>query len=1228
MTSRSCTSLLLAFSLVLAFAPASLRGQGTDLGTIRGTVTDTSGAVVVNATVDLTDEATKVVLHYKTNSHGDYEASALQAGRYRATVTAPGFGTSVVNRIELTGTASVSANAVLRVSTDASIEVSSDAATIDTENQTISETLEPRAIIELPRNSRDIYSFLYINPNITQGSEPGEFKFLGGQSFGASFSVDGQRSNGGIFGTATQTEPSLESVGELNVLSNSFSAEYAGVANVRVTTKRGGNAYHGSLFYNNQNSALSAWTLSDKANQVFFQPTTFHNSFSKARFNITDAGGSFGGKILKLKKTWFFLAYEHNGSISPAQITGNVPHPSVQAGDFSQVQDAGKPNVPSDVTLTADEIASDTVGGLGKQFITIPQRLINPISAKIVSLYFPHPGAGSPINSSNGSIANYSTSEKGSNGQHLGDLRIDHDFNDANRLFGVYHASGQSIAGNPVSGAYTGLGLLKTDRLNNSVSVSYTHVFSPRIVNEARGGFNRQKLYTHSNSTVQGFLQTVGFSPADITAYGAMVGPLELTRYGNPVFGLGYDRFSSGGRSADRNLSQNLATFGDTVTLNFGRHNIRVGLDFVRNQAVDGFAASRGNPSGRINYGGSTTTAFTNFLIGEPASSISYNGAPRPDMDVHNWENGYYVQDDFRVNARLMLNLGMRYDTLPGYTDKNDILANFDPNYSNPVTGQVGRYVVPSEKTLKYLDAGFAPIGVVTAAQSGLGVGRSLVNTDHSDFGPRVGAAFRITEKNVVRGGFGIYYPTSSAQIYRDAIATNPFSAPVTTRPAKGASFPAFPRGGETTGVVLNQGGTVSGFGNTPSANFVPVGLKNARLYNWNATFERQLPHETTVRVSYIGAHQTGQVAGADADMILPSDNPFGTTTGDGVTPCDPVNNGDCAYSAADNARIRFPLLGDYVTGFKNYGHSVTNSFQGQVERRANGFTFSAAYTLLDQKSSGIDVGNASLGGNVYNPFQPDSDYSRDSYVSRHRVVAYVVYDVPVGRGQRFNAGSSRFADALVGGWQISSNMFAKSGIGLTPFWQCDNCDPVVPGNVASGAIDAIGGFGGTFRPRLVGDPTQGVQKGFQWNPNAFDLPSIGADLLTNPMNAKRNALLVPGTYGVNLGLHKNLHVTDRFLLEIGADFDNVLNHPMLSPDQNSAGGSFAQVGEFSIGVDQTTPVTPGHQPALLPLYKPTDASPNSNVILNKGFGLLNHSYSQEGISSSRIVRLRGRITF
>src|SRR5207249_3968997 len=216
----------------LLFMVPVVLGQGTDLGTVRGTVTDSSGAVVANAAVTILDIQTGSTRQTTTNSHGEYQMFGLRSGTYKVTITNPGMSTADVTGVVVNGSDVVSANAVLKVaSATEQVTVTSEAPLIDTSDQTISNTITSTAVIDLPRDSRDVYQFLYLNPNITQGVDAGEFKFLGFQSYGANFSLDGQRATNTIFGSPTTSEPSLEAVSEVNVLSNDFSAEYAGIAN-------------------------------------------------------------------------------------------------------------------------------------------------------------------------------------------------------------------------------------------------------------------------------------------------------------------------------------------------------------------------------------------------------------------------------------------------------------------------------------------------------------------------------------------------------------------------------------------------------------------------------------------------------------------------------------------------------------------------------------------------------------------------------------------------------------------------------------------------------------------------------------------------------------------------------------------------------------------------------------------------------------------------------------
>ena len=1207
-------------TLLTALVAAHLAfGQGTDLGTIRGTVKDSTGALIANAKVTVTDLETNSLRLTNTNGDGDFEVFGLKSGRYKVSVAAGGMSTEDINDVVVNGSATVGVNVTLRVSgTEEKIEVSASGVTIDTENPTIGDTIGHESVIDLPRDTRDIYSFLYLNPNITGADEPGDFKFIGGQSYGGSFSVDGQRSNGGIFGSQTDSKPSLEAVDELNVLSNSFSAEYAGTANIRITTKRGQNQFHGSLFYNNANSALAALSLQD-------QNATNGSPY----FNINDLGGSIGGPVKGLKRTWFFAAYERDYDVSPVNISNNkLAHPSLWTGDFSLMDDASKPDVPAGVVLSSQEIASDTVGGNGQQFIRIPSRLLNPSVQSLITTYFPHIGVTAPIDSGTGKIPEYQTQIPGRDTLDTGSLRIDHDFSEKDHVYASYNTSAETSATSPVVSPYTGLGLTQNNRQNQTVQLSYTRVFKPTLVNEARAGFNKQNLLEHSNTTLKGFLSSIGFDAADIAAYGSVVGQFALSTLGHPAisFSNTFATFTNGGRNTYRPQDQNLITFGDTLTWVRGKHNLRIGADFVRNQAVDGFALNRGNPRGSMTYADPTACVaacvdsnadpFAEFLLGLPPTSASYVLQARPPMNVYNWEEGYYAQDDWKVSSKLTVNLGLRYDLITPFIEKDDLLINFDPTGANP-NGNPGVFIIPSAKTLPYLDTRIASYGYITASQAGLG--RGLVHIDNNNFAPRLGFAYKIGDKSVVRGGWGVFYPTSAAQGIRDAIGTNPFNQGVTSR----LTLEGWPSPSQD-GISPITGGTLKGFGNAVTANAIPLGIQSPRIQQYNATFEREIVRDGTLRVSYLGTHMSGLIAGKDLDELPPNNTPFGTTQGDGVTVCDPTQ-GNCAYSPQDLARLPFPLVGEFLLTYGNFGHGNSNSFQTEFTRRyKSGFMLDMSYTYLDQKSSALDTANSSLGGIAYNPFSPNSDYGTDGYVSRHRFIAYGVYDLPIGRTHAIGHSFSKLADTLIGGWQTTFNMFAKSGQGFTPFWICDDCDPAEPGNIAVSSIDAVGDFNAepSFRPLVLNNNVNTGKKGSNaiiWNASSFGPPSVGADLLSNPAVAKRNMLTGPGAWGVNLGIHKAFPIGERVVATFGADFDNIFNHPLLAPDANfgGGGGSFAEVGDFNITVDPNTF-------AVLPI-NPADTQ---NVHYNPVFGQLTQSFPQEGVLSQRTIRLRLRVTF
>ncbi|HEY8560333.1 MAG TPA: TonB-dependent receptor [Pyrinomonadaceae bacterium] len=1197
-----------------------ISAQGTNLGSIRGRVTDPNGSAVPNAQVEVLDVSTGLKSNLTTNGDGEYEAAGLKYGPYKVNVTAQGFKTVSVN-VALSSSETVRADVQLEIGeASAIVDVTSEGSVIQTETPTIGGNITARQIIDLPRDSRDIYDFLYLNPNITSGNENAPLKFIGAQSYGAAFSLDGQRSNGGIFSEPTNSQPSLEAIGDLTVLTNNFSAEYAGVANIRVVTKRGTNKYHGSLFYNNKNSALAAWTVQDKVDLSKFVPNPARPDFPKPYFNLNEVGGSFSGPVPGTKRTFFMASYERRWSVTPFRFsaTRNLPGQRILNGDFTQLADARKPAVPATVLalLTPDELANNTVlVGATRRFRTIPSRLLNPTTARLIDLYYPKSSLDAPVDAL-GRLQDFAQNDAERGTRDLVTVRVDHDFTENDKFYGVYNFQNRpSTSGAVAGGAYPAFGFRVNEQKNNTLSLSYTRIFSPKIVNETRGGFNRQKIYRRAPNTLRDFLTSVNFSGSEIDQIGSVIGPTVLDTYGQ--FELRITNFatlSGGGRSVDRALDQNLVTFGDTLTWSAGSHTLKFGFDTVYNSAIDGFTANRGNPRGRLDYtggGNANLDAFGRFLIGLPPNDARYNNRLRGALEASNWEHGFFVQDDWRVHPNVTLSLGLRYELITPFVEKNGLAVNFDPDFVDPATGRKGRFVVPSADVLPLIDPAIVGYGVVTAEEMGLGKG--LIKTDKNNFAPRLGVAWRVTEKSVFRAGYGIVYPTSAAQGVRDALGSTPFNQGRRRRTAGGFSLGGFPGGITPAGQTPFSGGRLDAASTVPSVNLIDFDLQQPRIQQYNVTFEQEVGWQTGIRVSYLGSRLSGLVGGTDLNLLPPNDTPYGTRNDSGL-PCVPGD--DCTELPADKARLPFPELGSFLLAYGNYGSGRSHALQFEANRRfARGFSFNVSYTLLDQKGIGFDTGNSSLGGTAYNQFNPEADDARDAFVSRHRFIAYGIVEVPFGKGRAFGKDLNPWAEGVFGGWQLSWNMFAKSGTGFTPFWTCGNCGPVYLGNIASDSLDAVGGFSNylSYRPRLVsGVNPYGNSNDAYFNTAAFALPTLGADLLDNPDVIKRNSLTGPATWGANLGVRKNFALGERMKLEIGADFNNVFNHPLFSPTNPDFTVNFTQLGTFFVDVD---PVTA----RILPI---TRVDPNPN------FGVLNRSFNDEGIDNRRSVRLRLRFTF
>src|SRR6185369_12498908 len=350
---------------------------------------------------------------------------------------------------------------------------------------------------------------------------------------------------------------------------------------------------------------------------------------------------------------------------SPVQLrSSQIPTSQIFGGNFSVINASSRPVVsPAALAqLTPAEIASNTfLTGTTRRFNSIPTRLLHPISQTILHGYYPQSSASAPFNPTNGRLTDFVQNFPGLLTRDLATLRVDHDFTSKDKFYAVYNFQVRSGLRSFVASPLPAFGLLSQHQQNHTLSLSYTRIFSNNFVNEARGGFNIQNLFRRANQTTQQFLSGVGFNDAEIASYGSIVGPSLVDTPGQVAFTMGpFAGIATGARNLSRPLDQHLATFGDSANWTRGNHSFKFGGDIVRNQAVDGFAFNRNNPRGTINYG-TSLGSFADFLIGVPPATVLYVSKVRPALDVANWEDGFFVQDDFRVTPNITLNLGLRY---------------------------------------------------------------------------------------------------------------------------------------------------------------------------------------------------------------------------------------------------------------------------------------------------------------------------------------------------------------------------------------------------------------------------------------------------------------------------------------------------------------------------------------------------------------------------------------
>jgi hypothetical protein len=1092
---------VLRAAVVMGIALVSVQpviAQST-MGTIRGTVYDPQQKLVPGATVVVTDEATGVTREAQTDLEGLFEIPNLRSGTYTVTASLTGF-----KKVQRTG---VVLRAASVAHTDLHLDVGGleDLVTVTAEGQnnitidspTIARGLDEQQLRDLPRNSRDVQDFLTLNPNVVGGFD--SIQFLGGRTYGAQYIQDGQPSTAGIFGELSNAAPGLDAISEVQVLSNSYSAEYGGLAGVIVSTKRGANQFHGTGFYDLNSNELNARTYAQTLTGV-------SRSDPNADTHDYRYGGSFGGPIAT-NRTFFFGNYE--GSRRRELGGGTqavVPTAAMRNGDFSAATFAVR-----------DPVTNAQFPGN-----RIPDGRIDPAARSILDFFYPLPNQAT---TSNGGFGTYREILALDRDRDRADARIDHELTGRDSLFARFSwqrrdpdaFTFESTGGNG-GGGLTNLGLL--DRQSRAITLAsgWTRIWSNAIVSEFRGGYSLDDRNRKSR-----------FVAGDLgSQLGIEVPSLAAQSPGFPTF-----MFSAPNRPSDirdqrqntfRDLRQSSFSLSSGTTWLAGQHTLRLGGIYTRNYAEDGYSTGANESKGRYDFTGfATGNSFADFLLGLPNQAREQRNT-RGDVPMDTFSNDWalFVQDDWRLNPRLTAFLGLRYEVVGAFVDRNDIYANFVPTDG-------GHHVVPEPAIGGLLPPGAQQLGrTITASE--VGVGRGLIKTDRNNLSPRLGFAYRLDESNktVLRGGFGIFHPTGAAQGARDIMSRNPFRYFITNR------RPTLQHGFST--------GTVSeslGFGNQG----LQLDLESPDIYQYNLTLEHELPGNLGARISYIGSTMRKLLVHRDYNTVQAS----------------PVPLGDVNTDPAARARLPYPIYGTFMDITENRGEGQFNALQLELQRRfKNGFAVNAAYTLAGSDSNAPDSGNSTIGVVQYDPYDIEKDRGPDPNVVKHRVVMNSTWDLPIGRQRRFGSTMPIWADAIVGGWTVSTIFQARSGPNLTPFFVYGT-DPIYPANTGR-SLDGVGQFGEAWRPDVVGNPNSGGSRDRFFDVTAFALPAPGT-LGT----AAKGSIKGPGTWIVNFAFYKDLVRARGVNVEFTALLDNAFNHPQFFVQALGTGG-FVDLTDYILG--------------------------------------------------------------
>lgn len=1044
---------LLSTLFVLSFFTAAAPAQ-TTFGTILGSVTDAASAVVPNVTIEAIHVRSGYKYTARSNEAGNYSLPQLREGEYTLRAAAPGFREVVVQNVELASREERRIDIRLLVqAVETVVEVSAGATLIETETARIGDSKGAVQIQRLPLNTRSLYSFLALTPGVLPaGGGQATRRFAGSRVNQSEQSIDGISVSNGFDGT--QISPLVdyvESFEEIRVDLANNTADIGSVGQVTVVSRSGSNALHGSVF----DYYVTPWFRA-------------RNPFAARRSSGVNhqPGGAVGGPIVIPKiydghnKSFFFFSFETSrGSAVQQLLNPTVPLASWRTGDFSRVA----------------TIRDPFAGNQPFPGNRIPEQRINAVSRRIQERFYPLPNFGDPNVLA---AQNYREQKfRAFDPSTYYTTRIDHRFSDRSFIFGRW--TWQRSHSRDYEANLPTIGQRWQTRDTRAMNISHTHNLRQNLVLESRWGFayndNPRNGPLMGREVVES-LGIQGLAPnlpdinglLDVQFQGLGITRITQTQWRHPGF---------------KNFAQQ---WQQHVNWYRGRHAFKSGfiLSRVRFEDNQANAALFGDVRFSNRF---TGHPYADFLLGIPTTAA--RAFPPVFISRLRWAYDFFFTDDFKVTPKLTLNLGLRYELHPSYTEANGQQSTFDI--------ESGRIVVPNGslgKISPLLPRNY--VDVIEARQVGL-PGDRLIRTDTNNFAPRIGLAYRPWgNSTVLRAGYGIFYDVVPRAenaggvpfVINEPSFTNPANNPVVIFPRV---FPESVGGPTTVGI--------------PTALRPDLRVPYSMQYNFTVEHQRW---NTGFRVSYIGTNTRQGDYQYNINQPIPDSR---------------------LYVDKPRPFPRYPGVNYMTNGAGHQYHSLNT----EVERRfAKGFSYQWSWTWAR------DIGDLDRGASPENAYDRERERGVWLDIPTHRVTGNLIYELPFGRGRRWMSSAGRAADTVLGGWEISTVYSYYSGQFLTPMWT--GPDPTGTAFTGSRTPAQV-----TIRPDHLRDanlPESERSTGRWFNVTAFAPPQAG-----RYGSSAKGVIKGPNSNVFHAGLAKYIPLAETARLRLEITATNLFNHPNYS---------------------------------------------------------------------------------